>query len=104
MSHPREAFLLASILAAFAVLLTSCATTSKMAKPLNQFSNAATDATTITASALTVVQNADQDEGVIKASKLTSLKEKDVPEFFRPEDLLQRQLVLQALEIGRAHV
>src|ERR1017187_118600 len=97
MSHPREAFLLASILAAFAVLLTSCATTSKMAKPLNQFSNAATDATTITASALTVVQNADQDEGVIKASKLTSLKEKDVPEFFRPEDLLQRQLVLQAL-------
>jgi hypothetical protein len=97
MSHPGGAFRLTTIFAAFAVLLTSCATSSKMAKPLSQFSNAATDATTITASALTVVQNADQDEGVINASKLTELKERDVPEFFRPEDLLQRQLVLQGL-------
>jgi hypothetical protein len=68
-----------------------------MAKPLSDFSTASSDTTTVTTSALTIVQSADQDETVLKASKLSSIKEKDIPELFRPEDLLQRQLTLQAL-------
>ena len=68
-----------------------------MAKPLTDFSAATSDAATITTASLTLVQSADQDEAVIKASKLSELKEGSIPEFFRPEDLLQRQLAVQAL-------
>lgn len=75
----------------------ACATQSKMAKPLTDFNAATADATSATTSGLTLVQSADQDEAVVNASKLTELKEGKLPEFFRPEDLLQRQLALQAL-------
>ena len=87
--------------AACAVFLIGigCSSTSKMAKPLGDFSAATSEASTVTTSALSIVQSADQDAVVTKASaaKLTSLKEKDVPAFFHPNDLLQRQLALQAL-------
>jgi len=90
---------LALLLTAGAALLVSisCSSTSKMAKPLSDFSAATSEITTVTTSALPMVQAADQDEVVLKASQGTSLKEKDIPEFFRPNDLLQRQLTLQAL-------
>jgi hypothetical protein len=70
-----------------------------MAKSLGDFSAATSDTATVTTSALSIVQSADQDAVVTKASaaNLTSLKEKDVPAFFHPNDLLQRQLALQAL-------
>ena len=89
------------LLIACAALLVpiSCSSTSKMAKPLGDFSAATSDAATVTTSALSIVQSADQDAVVTKAAaaKLTSLKEKDVPAFFHPNDLLQRQLALQTL-------
>ncbi len=102
MISPNDAkYSLAVLLTACAALLVqiSCSSTSKMAKPLSDFSAATSDTTTVTTSALSVVQSADQDAVVIKAAaaKLTSLKEKDVPAFFHPNDLLQRQLALQAL-------
>lgn len=90
---------LALLLTVCAALLVpiSCSSTSKMAKPLGDFSAATSETTTVTTSALSIVQAADQDEVVLKVSQGTSLKEKDIPEFLRPNDLLQRQLTLQAL-------
>ena len=87
------------LLTACAALFISvgCTTTSKMAKPLSDFSVATTDATTVTTFALSIVQAADQEEAIINASKLTELREEDVLPVFRPNDLLQRQLTLQAL-------
>jgi hypothetical protein len=79
------------------LVLIGCSSTSKMAKPLGDFSAATSDATTLTTAALSIVQSADQDEEILKASKGGSLKEPDVQPFFRPADLLQRQLTLQAL-------
>jgi hypothetical protein len=78
-------------------VLVCCSSTSKMSKPLTDFNAATTETTTVTTSVLAVVQTADQEEAVLKASKLKVLKERDIPEFLRPNDLLQRQLTLQAL-------
>jgi hypothetical protein len=71
--------------------------TSKMAKPLSDFSAAISEATTVTTSALSIVQAVDQDYAVLRASRGTSLKEKDIPGFLHPNDLLQRQLALETL-------
>jgi hypothetical protein len=79
------------------LVLVGCSSTSRMAKSLADFSAATADATTSTTVALSIVQSADQDEEVLKASKGGSLKEPDIQPFFRPSDLLQRQLTLQAL-------
>lgn len=68
-----------------------------MARPLGDFSAATSDATSVTTAALSIVQAADQDEMVTKGSKLSSLREGSLPEFLHPNDVLQRQLVLQAL-------
>lgn len=79
--------------------LVGCTTTSKMAKPLGDFSAATSDTTTVTTSTLTIVQTVDQEAQATKAaaSAPKELKEDLVKEFFRPNDLMQRQLALQAL-------
>jgi hypothetical protein len=93
---------LGMLLTAGAALFISvgCTTTSKMAKPLSDFSTATSDTTTVTTSALLMAQAADQERTIVVAAKktdLTTLQEPDVPQFFAPNDLLQRQLALQAL-------
>src|SRR5581483_5832954 len=84
---------------AVALAFTGCTTTSKMAKPLGDFSAATSDTTTVSTAALSIVQAIDQEAQVTKAaaSGPKQLKEDLVKEFFRPNDLLQRQLALNAL-------
>jgi hypothetical protein len=70
---------------------------SKMTKALNEFSAATSEATSVTTSALSIVQAVDQDEAILRASGGNRLRESDFPTFFQPDDLIQRQLILQSL-------
>jgi hypothetical protein len=79
------------------IILIFVDSTCKMAKPLSNFSAAISEATTVTTSALSFVQAVDHDEAVLRAARGMSLKENDFPEFLSLDDLLRRQLVLQAL-------
>ena len=51
------------------VLPIGCASTSKMAKPLSEFSAATSDATAATTSALAIVQSVDQESQAIETAK-----------------------------------
>jgi hypothetical protein len=84
---------------AIGAALFGCASTSKMAKPLNEFSAITSDSTTVTTAVLTVVQSVDQESQAIELTREPpkSLKEGIVQPIFRPNDLLQRQLALQSL-------
>src|SRR5438046_2737912 len=89
------------LICAVAAIASGCASTSKMAKPLTDFTAATTEAMRVTTAALTTVQAVDQDSQAIERSLAEktpqSLREQDVKQILRPDDLLQRQLALQAL-------
>ena len=83
------------------LLFCGCATTSRLAKPLGDYSAATTDANTMIGATLVSVGTLDQKvqstPWFIESNNLTELRESAFSPFLRPDDLLQRELAAQAL-------
>jgi hypothetical protein len=85
------------LFAILALLISSCASTSRMADPLTIFSSATGEAAVATKAALDTIRTVDIEKSAYNASSKDELSEESFPPFLTIGDIQQRVLVLDAL-------